>query len=76
MDWFQAFRGSEGFARYSSSRSAVTVDKDFIAVIYICVLVFLASVLTAFGSRGKEVSRDAVTLYLFNFVYRVIFFDF
>lgn len=54
MGLFEAFRHTGGFARYSSNRSAVTVDKDFVCVIYVCVLVFLASILAAFGSRGKR----------------------
>ncbi|KAL5010354.1 hypothetical protein ScPMuIL_012659 [Solemya velum] len=54
MTWFTAFRGEFGYTYYSEFRTAVTWDIPYVAVIYSCVLISIAVLISAAGIRGKE----------------------
>ena len=56
MVWFQAFRGEFGYSNFGEYRTSAIVDIQFVAIIYTCVLISVATVIVAAGIRGKEVS--------------------
>lgn len=64
---FDSFRGEFGFTYYGERRTSASIDIPLAVVVYICILISIATIVAAIGIRGKAVSFIKFESFEINF---------